>query len=193
MRLPTACPKCQRERLPGEDACARCGLLVARWEGFAVEEPTHPALEEPWRKLEASWDDDKAHGAFLELAATVDGLDVAAARYRRKKLASPNDEKAERGLARAVTMAQTLYVARAQAERPPRAPMILKIVGTMFAGLILLAAVYVVIVTFVRPPNDAANVARTRIQTTPPPSAPTTTPHRQTSSAPPPASSAPPR
>ena len=165
---------------------------MARWEGFAVEEPSHPALEEPWHKLEAAWDDDKAHSAFLELAATVDGLDVAAAKYRRRKLAAPEDAKAERGLARAVTMAQTLYVARAQAERPPRAPVILKIVGTMFAGLILLAAVYVVIVTFVRPPDHGGD-ARTRTLMTPPPSAPMTSPHRRTSSPPPPASSARPR
>src|SRR3954468_19294973 len=100
VRLATACPKCQRERMPGEDACARCGLLVARWEGFAAEEPTHPALEEPWKKLEATWGDDAAHTAFLELAATVEGLDVAAARYRRRKLAQPGDEKAGGGGAR---------------------------------------------------------------------------------------------
>ena len=188
MRLPTACPKCQRERLPGEDACARCGLLVARWDGFAAEEPTHPALEEPWRALEAAWQDDKAHAALLELAATIDALDVAAARYRRKQLAAPDDERAARGLARAVTMAQTLYVARAKAERPSGAPVILKVVGTMFAGLILLAAVYVVIVTFVRPGRSDV---RTRNPSTLPPSAPMTSPRRQTSSAPPPASAAP--
>lgn len=191
VRLATACPKCQRERMPGEDACARCGLLVARWEGFAVEEPTHPALEEPWKKLEASWSDDAAHSAFLELAATVEGLDVAAAKYRRRKLAAPEDDKAERGLQRAVSMAQTLYVAKAKAERPPRAPMILKIVGTMFAGLILLAAIYVVIVTFAQRPNNED--ARTRSPSSPPPSAPMTSPRHQTSSAPPPASSAPKR
>jgi len=199
VRLATACPKCQRERIPGEDSCARCGLLVARWEGFAVEDPSHPMLEEPWQKLEASWNDDAAHSAFLELASTADALDVAAAKYRRRKQASPGDARAERGLQRAVSMAQTLYVARAQAERPPRAPVILKIVGTMFAGLILLAAIYVVIVTFARPRNNddvgrpgGADV-RTKSPTTPPPSAPTTSPRRQTSSAPPPASSAPPR
>ena len=191
MRVATSCPKCQRERVPGEDACARCGLLVARWEGFAVEEPAHPALEEPWQKLEQSWSDDAAHSAFLELAATVEGLDVAAAQYRRRKLADVTDARAERGLQRAVTMAQTLYVAKAQAERPPRAPVILKIVGTMFAGLILLAAVYVVIVTVSRPPSR--DDARTRSQPIPPPSAPMTSPHHQTSSAPPPASSAPTR
>ena len=189
VRLATACPKCQRERIPGEDSCARCGLLVARWEGFAAEDPTHPALEEPWAKLEASWSDDAAHSAFLELAATVEGLDIAAAKYRRRQLATPGDEKAERGLSRAVSMAQTLYVAKAQAERPPRAPVILKIVGTMFAGLILLAAIYVLIVTLTQRPNN--DDVRTRSPTTPPPSAPMTSPHHQTSSAPPPASSAP--
>ncbi|MGZ3406265.1 MAG: hypothetical protein ACXVDD_22165 [Polyangia bacterium] len=192
MRLATACPKCQRERIPGEDACARCGLLVTRWEGFAVEEPTHPALEEPWTKLEAAWHDDAAHTRFLELAATVDGLDVAAAKYRRKKQAQPGDEKADKGLQRAVTMAHRLYVARAEAERPPRAPVILKIVGTMFAGLILLAAIYAIIVTFTRPPDESRPI-RSRTQPPPPPSALTTSPRHQTSSAPPPASSAPPR
>jgi hypothetical protein len=142
-----ACPKCQRERMPGDDACGRCGLLVMRWEGFAAEEPSHPALEEPWQQLEAAWNEDAAHTRFLELASTFDGLDVAAAKYRRRQLAEPGDERAARGLQRAVNMAQTLYVATAEAERPPRAPAILKLVGTMFAGLILLAAVWVVIVS----------------------------------------------
>jgi hypothetical protein len=136
--------------MPGEDACARCGLLVTRWDGFAAEEPSHPALEEPWQQLEAAWSDDAAHMRFLELAATFDGLDVAASKYRRRQLAEPGDERAARGLSRAVNMAQTLYVAKAEAERPPRAPAILKIVGTMFAGLILLAAIWVVIVTFTK-------------------------------------------
>ena len=148
MRLPTVCPKCQKERLPGEDACARCGLLVARWEGYAVEEPTHPALDEPWRALEAAWDDEAAHARFLELAAAVDALDLAAARYRQRRQADPSDARAERGLGRAVTMAQSLYVARAATERPPRAPMILKLLGTLFAGLILIAAIWVAVVAF---------------------------------------------
>ena len=137
MRINIACPKCQRERLPGEDSCARCGLLVARWDGFASEEPMHPALEEPWQKLQESWHEDAAHTRFLELASTVDGLDVAAAKYRRRQILQPHDERATKGLSRAVNMAQTLYQAKAAAERPPRAPVILRVVGTMFAGLIL--------------------------------------------------------
>jgi hypothetical protein len=176
--------------MPGEDSCARCGLLVARWEGFAAEEPNHPALDEPWQKLLAEWQDDAAHTRFLELAATVDGLDIAAAKYRRMQLATPEDARAEKGLSRAVNMAQTLYKAKAQAERPPRAPIILKVVGTMFAGMILLTAIYVVMVTLVRP-SVSRQEPRMQSPPTPPPSAPSPPPHRQTSSAPPPASSAP--
>jgi hypothetical protein len=177
--------------MPGEDSCARCGLLVTRWEGFAVEEPNHPALDEPWQTLQSEWNDDAAHARFLELASTADALDVAAAKYRKRQLATP-DEKAEKGLQRAVNMAQTLYRAKAQAERPPRAPLILKLVGTMFAGLILLTALYVVLVTFVRP-HDHAQDPRMQNPPTPLPSEPSPSPHHQTSSAPPPASSAPTR
>lgn len=146
MRLATVCPKCQRERLPGEDSCARCGLLVARWEGYAPEEPSHPPVDEAWAELDGQWHDDAAHSRFLERAAASDGLDVAAAKYRKRALHDPGDARAQRGVERAVAMAQTLYVARAQAERPPRAPVILKLVGTMFAGLILIAAVWVFVV-----------------------------------------------
>lgn len=144
MRVPLTCPKCQRERLPGQDACARCGLLVARWEGFAAVEPSLPALDQPWAELQTSWEDATAHLRFLDLAATLDGLDVAAARYRRISLARPDDERALTGLRQAAERAQTLYVMRAQMERPPRAPAILKLMGTMFAGLILLAALWAI-------------------------------------------------
>ena len=150
MRLATVCPKCQRERLPAEDSCARCGLLVTRWDGYAAEEPTHPALEEPWKALEAAWQDDDGHARFLELAARSDALDVAAAKYRKRKVADPHDGRAQRGLERVVGMAQTLYVARARAERPPRAPVILRLVGTLFAGIILLAGVWAMIMVFRR-------------------------------------------
>jgi hypothetical protein len=142
MRVPMTCPKCQRERLPGQNACVRCGLLVARWEGFVSVEPSLPALDEPWAELQRNWDDAEGHHRFLDLAATMDGLDVAAARYRRVTLARPDDERARTGLRQAAERAQTLYVTRAQMERPPRAPAILKMVGTMFAGLILIAALW---------------------------------------------------
>ncbi|MDB4968183.1 MAG: hypothetical protein JWN44_3872 [Myxococcales bacterium] len=134
--------------MPGEDACARCGLLVARWDGYATEDPSHPALEQPWKELESQWEDESAHAKLLQLAAAVDALDVAAAMYRKRKLASPEDARAQWGLERAVGMAQTLYVAKAKAERPPRAPVILKLAGTLFAGFILIAALWAVVLVF---------------------------------------------
>jgi hypothetical protein len=142
MRVATICPKCQRERVPGKDACIRCGLLVARWEGFAVVEPSLPALDQAWAELHGNWQDPAAHLGFLDLAATLDALDLAAAHYRRASWAQPDDERAQAGLRQAAERAQRLYVARAQLERPPRAPAILKLVGTMFAGLILLAVLW---------------------------------------------------
>ena len=136
VRLPTVVSEVSaRTTSPAKTAARAAGSLVARWEGFAVEEPTHPALEEPWQKLKASWSDDAAHSALPRAGGDGRGARRRGGQYRRRKLAEPDDEKAERGLQRAVTMAQTLYVAKAKAERPPRAPVISKIVGTMFAGL----------------------------------------------------------
>jgi hypothetical protein len=119
---------------------------VSGWDGYAVDVPTHPALDEPWAALLSRWNDDAAHARFLELAATADALDVAAARYRQRRQVDRDDARAHKGLERAVLLAQRLYQARAQAERPPRAPLLLKIAGTMFAGLILMAAVWVLVI-----------------------------------------------
>ncbi|MFI5289688.1 MAG: hypothetical protein ACHQ17_08555, partial [Polyangia bacterium] len=69
MRIATSCPKCQRERRPGEDACARCGLLVARWEGFLLELPLLPPVDQAWDELLRAWHDDEAHRRFLQIAA----------------------------------------------------------------------------------------------------------------------------
>ena|SRR5579863_8218929 len=148
MRLPMTCPKCQRERLPGEQGCARCGLLVARWDTFAHVEPMLPALDDPWRELEQAWHDPEAHDRFLQLAASFDALDVAAARYRRIARERPEDERAATGLRQSVERAHQLYVARARAERPPHAPVILKLMGTMAAGLILIAALWAMATVF---------------------------------------------
>jgi hypothetical protein len=142
MRLPMTCPKCQRERMPGDEACARCGLLMERWESYAHVEPSLAALDDPWQALQEAWHDPEAHVRFLELAASLDGLDVAAAKYRRVTIDRPDDEAAQTGLRQSVERAQTLYVLKARMERPPRAPAILKILGTMCAGLILLAALW---------------------------------------------------
>jgi hypothetical protein len=119
---------------------------VARWEGFAVVTPTHPALDGPWAEVEAAWTDDSAHARFLEAAAAADALDLAAARYRQRRMGNPEDARAQKGLEKAALLAQRLYQMRARNERPPKAPVVLRIVGTMFAGLVLLGAIWVLIV-----------------------------------------------
>jgi len=119
---------------------------VARWDGFALDIPTHPALDQPWAELMAAWDDDTAHARFLEAAATADALDVAAARYRQRRQADRDDLKAQKGLERAATLAQRLYQMRARSERPPKAPVVLRVFGTLCAGLILIAAIWVLVV-----------------------------------------------
>ena len=43
---------------------------------------TDPALEALWKQVLDRWDDDKAHGAFLEHCRTTDQLVEAAVRYR---------------------------------------------------------------------------------------------------------------
>jgi hypothetical protein len=148
MRVLSHCPKCQLERRPGADGCARCGLLVTRWETFAAETPAHPVLDPLWSALVSRWNDDGAHQRFLDAAAIADALDLAAARYRQRYYADRDDARAQGGLERAVRLAQTLYEARARSERPPRAPLILKIAGTMCAGLVLIAAVWVLVATW---------------------------------------------
>jgi hypothetical protein len=96
------------------EACPQCGLLVARWEGFHLEVPSLEPVDRAWAELEANWSDESAHKRFLELAAHVDGLDVAAALYKRRNLAQPDDPRAREGLARSVTLAQNLYSAKAR-------------------------------------------------------------------------------
>src|ERR1700743_459321 len=77
------CPKCQHERSAGQDACARCGLLVSLWEKFAATaHALDRVLAAPWTELEAAWTEDAAHARFLEAAAAADALDIAAAHYR---------------------------------------------------------------------------------------------------------------
>ena len=117
MRGMIVCPKCQREALPGDAACARCGLLVAKWEGFIYERPKLEPVDEAWARLEASWEDDLAHRKFLELSASVDGLDVAAAHYQAVRRSRPDDARAQEGVRRSVALAQSVYTARSQAER----------------------------------------------------------------------------
>src|SRR5262245_28315700 len=101
----TICPKCGAERAPGADSWARSGLLVSRWSGF--EQPQSlgpPAVGTLWAGVEADWDNGAPHARFLDQAAVLGALDLAAARYRRRLLEG-SDVRAQAGLDRAVRLA----------------------------------------------------------------------------------------
>jgi hypothetical protein len=129
--------------------------LVARWEDFAAAAPPpplDPLLDAPWAALDAAWDEDSAHARFLDAAAAADALDVAASHYRRRRDANPGDARARAGLERTLLLAQRIYQARAQAERPlPPEMRTLKLVGTLFAGLLLGAVIYLLLKTMSHP------------------------------------------
>jgi hypothetical protein len=111
MAIAHVCPKCRRERRAGEDACARCGLLVTRWEGWSGDPPAHPLLDGLWAACEADWEDPAAHERFLEQAVAAGGLDVAAARYRAAHRQRQGDARAEAGLLRATRLADAQLTA----------------------------------------------------------------------------------
>jgi hypothetical protein len=152
MAPPTICPKCNRERLPGEDACSRCGLLVARWASFAAAEaPSHPVLDGLWGKVEESWEDDARHARFLEEAASVGGLELAAHRYRNR-LRHENDARAQAGLERAVKMAIQLQEVTASEPVLGAGARWLKLGVLVAAALLLAATVWVLVVALSRRP-----------------------------------------
>jgi hypothetical protein len=143
MREQVACPKCGRERRPGEEACARCGLRTALWDGWREEMPSIPALDEAWEKLQHEWEDERAHRRFLEQAAQLDALDLAAAHYRQRRRENPNDARAEEGLKRAAQLAVNVYAQKAQAERTTPPSGWWRVGGLIGALVIILAGFWV--------------------------------------------------
>jgi hypothetical protein len=149
MSIASACPKCGRERKPGEDACARCGLLVARWATFATAAPAHPELDALWAAVDAGWDDDAAHARFLDEAARLGALDVAAARYG-KRLRQENDARARVGLERAALLAERLHAADVAATPAEPAARWLKVLGVALAALLFVAGAWLLVVALRR-------------------------------------------
>jgi hypothetical protein len=141
VRVSTVCPKCQRERRPGDDACARCGLLLSRWESYSDEVAAHPAIDAAWSALESSWEDADAHRRFLELCAGADGIDLAAAHYRARLRRASDDSRARAGLERALTLVERLHAARVDADRI-RTPLWLRLMGYLAGGLVALVLLW---------------------------------------------------
>lgn len=105
------CPKCDAPA-PG-DACARCGLARERFAAFVGDDeaPASGALRRAWEQVEAAWEDDAGHAAFVERAALEGAFRDAARRYRRAGR-ERDDGRAEAQLDRIRRMAEAAILAR---------------------------------------------------------------------------------
>jgi hypothetical protein len=84
-----ACPKCGRARAAGAGACARCGLVYARWRAAAPEAgagaasaPLDDLAAALWAGVQASWDDAGLHDRFVQHCAATGQLAAAGRVYR---------------------------------------------------------------------------------------------------------------
>ena len=95
-----------------------------------------------WRALEGAWDDPAAHDRFVGYAFANNGLVAAAARYRARLVAHPDDEKARQMIARVAFLA-TQALTPSVRPGPPlsRSPVFLAVIlaaaiaGALFGAL----------------------------------------------------------
>ncbi len=77
-----------------------------------------PAFEALWKSVLDRWDEDRAHGAFLDYCGATDQLAEAAARYRGMKGDRDRSTVAEKRLAGIAIVA----LAKLEATRSPAPP-----------------------------------------------------------------------
>lgn len=98
------CPKCQSPVGPNAQACASCGLAVAKFENFK-QDSRSDNLGEGWQHLEDNWESDDAHEAFMVLVAGSGDFRGGAARYRACERDSLRAERCRKMLDRIQSMA----------------------------------------------------------------------------------------
>jgi len=109
-----SCPKCGTAlssvaSASSYPACSRCGLLVARWPGYAPENESQVFVD-AWQACEQDWQDSRRHERVLEVALAQGELSQLARRYRLRA----ENPMAQTQLARLIQCAEA--AARAQAE-----------------------------------------------------------------------------
>jgi len=95
------------------------------------------AFEALWKSVLDRWQDERAHGAFLEYCQATDQLAEAAARYRGMKGDRDRSAVAEKRLAGIAIVA----LAKLHATRSPVARQSRRIGGLILAGCFGLAAI----------------------------------------------------
>ncbi len=102
----TTCPKCGAEQ-PAGDACRRCGLIYARWQGAAGDGAAYTGIAgELWTACVEGWEEAKRHDAFLLFCRREGSLPYAAGRYRSVLKERPGDPVATARLAELVKLAE---------------------------------------------------------------------------------------
>jgi DNA-directed RNA polymerase subunit M/transcription elongation factor TFIIS len=138
-RESSACPKCGAPR-GAEDACAKCGLIFAKWTEDADSE-TPETVVQLWKNIQKHWDDEILHRDFLRACLEVEALSFAARCYR-----SRDDDVAKEQLRKLTNIGvQAMHAA----EQPGRLnPKVFRIVG--WALFFLLCAALLVAAFSVR-------------------------------------------
>lgn len=105
------CPKCGAPRTAA-DACASCGLAVARMAGYAdAREASVPdVVRDAWQHVTEAWTEPARHDELLRVVALHDSYAWAAGRYRTRR-----DDLAVRQLERLRRAAEATLLATASA------------------------------------------------------------------------------
>jgi hypothetical protein len=122
---------------------------VSRWAGFVAPSLEHPALDGLWAKVEADWENDAAHARFLDQAAVLGTLDIAAARYRQR-LKKDADPRAQAALDRAVRLALEIQGVQAPDPGLSKLARLIKFTGILIAVGLFVATLWVVWATLGR-------------------------------------------
>lgn len=106
------CPKCGSRPVTG-DACARCGLAVARMDAFVAADDVPAELAAAWDACVRAWDDPAAHDRVAGLALASERFPWLARRYRTVLRDRPDDAIAGERVQRIGRMAEAAMRATA--------------------------------------------------------------------------------
>ena len=115
-----SCPKCTEPYSAGQQECAKCGLVFAKFAEKSIRPrsdfdvmSSSPEVKAAWDDVIANYDDFSKHQNFIYLAQLEDGLEYAAKRYALILEACPVDELAQRAQKEIVAIASVRFEMRA--------------------------------------------------------------------------------
>jgi len=166
MRVPQVPMSAFFALIPGQHRAL--GALAQPWYAAAMEEPlendavsldasaassaakfeasgdpavaNEAAIEVAWQKVEAEWEDEDAHKRFVGLAASLDALPLAGARYRRvRDTDEARSKRAQAGMDKILQVAVSrMELSRSPVQKPPRVALFL-IAASLSLGMMAVA------------------------------------------------------